>query len=269
MAPTAFPPKQQYIRSLAFILICGIALIRPAPAEGQSALSRTAHSANALRSMARVYMAVGEYAKAQPLAEQAVALARSGGVSDAELSLCMIDLAWLHREQARLADAEKMCIEGLELQEKAYGRDHPYVAYTLRILASVYQDSGKYRLAAPVLDRAMAIMQASHGSDDHVLAGFCADIATLLTAQGSFAEAEAYYSRAMDLINKSYGPNHLYTAGVLGHMAKLYVLQARFAEAETLTERALKTQQEVYGSNHHALTSTWLTIARIHLAGAD
>jgi len=168
MAQTALPLKQRHISRFVFVLICGFALIRPATVEGQSALSKTAHSANALRSMARVYMAVGEYAKAQPLAEQAVALARSGNVSDARLSLCLIDLAWLYRDQARLAEAEKMCIEGLELQEKAYGRDHPYVAYTLRILASVYQARGKYRLAAPVLDRAMAIMLANHKPDDHL-----------------------------------------------------------------------------------------------------
>ena len=156
-----------------------------------------------------------------------------------------------------------MCLGGLALQEKAYGEEHTYVAYTLRTLASIYQARGKYRLAAPVLDRAMTIMQANHKPDDHLIAGFQVDVAGLLLAQGKFAEAEAYYSRVMDLINKSYGPNHLYTAGVLEKIASLYVLQERFAEAQTLVGGALKTQQEVYVPDHYAIVPTWLTTARM------
>ncbi|MHC5061670.1 MAG: tetratricopeptide repeat protein [Planctomycetota bacterium] len=261
MAQTELVAKKRYLHVAVVFLMCGFVLIMPGTAQARSAKS--------LQSMARMYIAVGEYAKAQPLAEEALSVARSGGNSDAQLSLCMIDLSWLYRDLGRLADAEKMCLSGLGLQQKAYGQDHPYVAYTLRILGSIYQENGKYDQAAGVFGRAMAIMQANHESADHQLAGFWADIAGLQTAQGKFAEAEASYARAMDLINKSYGPNHLYTAGVFGQMANLYVLQERFDEAQTLIEQALKTQQEVYGPDHHALAPTWLTMGRIHIARAD
>ncbi|MHC4889171.1 MAG: tetratricopeptide repeat protein, partial [Planctomycetota bacterium] len=86
----------------------------------------------ALRSIARVYMAYGDYAKAQPFAEQALSLARTSGASDSELCSCLIDLAYLYNNQGKLAAAEEMCKLGLELQEKVYFKKHPYVAYTLR-----------------------------------------------------------------------------------------------------------------------------------------
>jgi tetratricopeptide (TPR) repeat protein len=183
-----------------------------------------------------MYMALGNYAKAQPLVEQALTLAKTNA-SDSQLSLCLLDLAWFYRDQGRFTDAETMCKQGLELQERSRGKNHPYVAYTLRILGSIYQEQGKYAPAKSVLERAMAIMLKNHSLDDHIVAPFQVDIAKMLVAQGKFAEAEAYYVQARALIDKSYGPNHLYTARVLGNVARLYTLQKRYAEAETLKEQ--------------------------------
>ena len=67
------------------------------------------NSCKVLRSMARVYMAGGDYAKAQPLAENALTLARKNDNSDPELCLCLIDLAYLYKNQGKFDDAESMC----------------------------------------------------------------------------------------------------------------------------------------------------------------
>ncbi len=57
-----------------------------------SAGKKHSSSPKTLRSMARVYMAYGEYAKAQPLAEQALTLAKRNGASNSELSMCCLRL---------------------------------------------------------------------------------------------------------------------------------------------------------------------------------
>jgi len=153
--------------------------------------------------------------------------------------------------------------------EKLYGKDHPYVAYTLRILSSIYEGQGKYRQARPVLDRAMTIMNSYHLPDDQIMAPFYVDIAKLLAAQGHFAQAEGYYEQALALINKSYGANHLYTAGVLGGMASMYALQGEYTKAEELINQTLAAQEKVYGPEHHLLVPTWLTMARIYQEKKD
>ena len=84
-----------------------------------SAGKKPSSSSKTLRSMARVYMAYGEYAKAQPLAEQALTLAKRNGAPNSELAMCLIDLATLYKSQDKLSDAEKMCKLGLKLQKKA------------------------------------------------------------------------------------------------------------------------------------------------------
>ena len=216
-----------------------------------------------LRRMARVYMAFGEYAKAQPLAEQALTLAKTSDVSDSELAMCLLDLATLYNSQNKLLDAEKMCTLGLQLQKKTLYKGHPYVAYTLRTLGSIYKEQGKYSQASSALDEAMAIMSESHTENDKALIPFWVDIASLLVAKRDFEEAESYYNKAMTFINSSYGPNHLYTANVLGYVAKLYTLQERYDEAEELIDRTIATQEKIYGPDNHLVAPSWLTKARI------
>ncbi len=226
-------------------------------------------SCKTLRAMARVYMAYGEYTKAQPLAEQALTLAKRRVEQDSELSMCLIDLATLYKSQNKLLDAENMCEQGLKLQEEVLYKSHPYVAYTLRTLGSIYLEQGNYIKAANAMEKAMAIMLESHTENDKALAPFWVDIAAILVAKGDYKEAESYYKKAMVLINISYGPEHLYTANVLGSVAQLYTLQGRHDEAEKLIDRTIAKQESIYGPQHHLVAPSWLTKARICHAKGD
>lgn len=252
-----------------FLVLAIIILFMGSMAGGKPQQDKKSHSTKTLRTMARVYMAFGEYAKAQPLAEKALITAKIRGESDSELALCLIDLATLYKYQNKLADAEKVCELGLKLQEKTLYENHPYVAYTLRISGSIYLGQGKYRQARSAMDKAMAIMLESHTENDKALAPFWVDIACILVAQGDFKEAESYYNKAMALINSSYGPDHLYTANVLGGVAKLYMLQGRYDEAEELIDRTIATQERIYGRDHHLVAPSWLTKAKVCRAKGD
>ncbi len=245
------------------VLVLGLVLLKGGIADGKPWQGQKSLPCKTLRSMARVYMAYGEYSKAQPLAERALTLAKRKGACDSELAMCRIDLATLYKNQNKLLDAEKMCELGLKLQEKALYKNHPYIAHTLRILSSIYQEQGRYREARFALDKAMAVMLDSHAENDKALVPFWVDTAVLLVAQGNFEEAEGYYHRAMTLINISYGPDHLYTANVLGSVARLYMLQGRYNKAEELIDRAIATQEKIYGPDHHLIAPSWLTKARV------
>ena len=249
-------------RFLVLALGC-LSLFTASVAGGEPQQAKKSLSCKTLRTMARVYMAYGEYTKAQPLAERALTLAKRNCVDDSELAMCLIDLATLYKSQNNLLDAEKMCKLGLELQKKALYEKHPYVAYTFRTLGSIYQEQGKYDKAGSALDEAMAIMLDSHTENDRALVPFWVDIASLLVAKRDFNEAESYYNRAITLINSSYGPEHLYTANVLGNVARLYTLQGRYDEAEELIDRTVATQEKIYGPDNHLIAPSWLTKARV------
>jgi tetratricopeptide (TPR) repeat protein len=252
-----------------FIVIVSFALLMCMSGVSSGKEMSPDNSCRALRCMARVYVSCGEYIKALPLAEKALDLAETNKVSDSELSSCLIDLAWVCKALLQFDRAQQACERGLKLQKEAYYENHPYVAYTLRILSSIYQGQGDYKKAKDSLDQAMAIMLENHPADEQVIAPFKVDIARLLAAQGNLAEAEVYYLSALDLINKSYGPDHLYTAEVNGDLAKLYVLQGKYDKAEPLITQTLAVQEKVYGLNHHLITSTLLTMAKIYQAKGD
>jgi tetratricopeptide (TPR) repeat protein len=226
-------------------------------------------SCNSLRSMARVYMASGGYEKARPFLVEALRLAEQANAPDSEVSSCMLDLAYLYKNQGRLAEAERACRSGLELQEKAYNQNHPYVAYTLRILSEIYCKQARYHQAAESLQRAITIMRGFCLEDDQELAPFKVDMARLLTVQGEYAQAESYFKQALASIENSYGPNHLYTTRVLCSMAALYVHQGRFTEAEKLVLRVLPIQERVYGANHRFLVPIRLVQSSIYEAEGD
>lgn len=251
--------------SFYLVLVCSLLLIAPntSTADEKSKASAKSPSSKTLRSMARVYMAYGEYAKAQPLAEKALIQARAEGAADSELAMCLIDLATLYTYQGKLADAEEMCKLGLELQKRALYKNHPYIAYTSRTLSSIYYERGEYSKAKSTLDEAVVIMLDIHSTDDKAMAPFYVDIAKVLTAQDNLEQAESYYQKAMLLINTSYGPNHLYTANVLADIAKLYTLQGKYSKAEELINRAIAVQEKTYGTNHHLVSGSWLTKAKI------
>ncbi|MHC4702414.1 MAG: tetratricopeptide repeat protein, partial [Planctomycetota bacterium] len=155
MSPKAeitFTSRQKIAIALALLLI---SLIFSARTAGASATrTQKALSHNSLRAMARVYMASGSYDKAQPLLESALDLARTSNAPDSDLCACTLDLAYLYKNQGKLAEAETTCLAGLDLQEKVYSPKHPYVTYTLRILSEIYRAQGRYQQAADALERA-------------------------------------------------------------------------------------------------------------------
>jgi len=234
-------------------------LAAPEPSQNNS-------SPKTLRSMAKVYMAFGNYAKAQPVVEHALNLAQTRNLGDKELALCLIDAAWLYKNQYKLAEAKRTCLLGLELQEKVYGADHPYIAYTLRILGSVYREQGEYTLAFSALDRAMAIAKKHSSPDSANLAAIKVDLAELEEAAERFDQAAEYYSQALPAIIGACGEDHLYTAQVRAKNARLCSKQGKFSQAERLITQALAVQEKTYGPESHLLVPTWLTMAKISQA---
>ncbi len=231
-----------------------------------TAPQQNAQSSASLRAMARVYMACGGYSKAQPLLERAMNLAQATNAPDDEVCACLIDLAYLYKEQGNLKQAETMCRLGLQLQEKVYRPNHPYVAYTLRILSEICREQGRYEEAGSVLDRAITIMRAVRADNGQEVAPFKVDKARLLMAAGDLKNAESCFNEALQVIVRSFGSEHLYTAKVQSSLAALYVSQGRYAQAETLISKALAIHEKIHGPDHHFLIPLWLVKADIDRA---
>lgn len=256
-------------KGVFLILVSILLLAGTSSASGKLGINENNLSSRALRSMARVYMAYGENNKAQPLTEKALALAEKENAPDSELAMCHIDLAVVYKNQNRFSEAQQLCESGLELQKKGLSENHPYLAYTMRILSSIHFEQGNYDQAKSVLEDAIVVMLDLHTVNDSVMAPFFVDIAKIYMVNGDLEQAESYYEKAMVLINGSYGPDHLYTANVSAGIAKLYTLQGKYDQAEELINRVVAIQERVYGLNHHLVATSWLVKAAIYQQKGD
>jgi tetratricopeptide (TPR) repeat protein len=130
--------KRLFYKKILFVIILSICLLHTNTASGIMRPAKSG-SCQVFRAMARIYMADGNYSKAQSLAENALRLAEAekSPESDSQRSICFIDLAYLYKNMGKFSDAQKFCLAGLELQKKIYYKDHPYIAGTLRILSSI------------------------------------------------------------------------------------------------------------------------------------
>ncbi len=245
------------------LAIIALAVMQCGTASALSNPRQNITSAKAMKSMSRVYMAAGRYDKAREYASLAVAAAVRDSEPDTMTSACMIDLAWVDLQLGNYESAWTVGQEALGLQRAAYGDEHIYVAYTLRIMASICNQRGDYRLARQTLDESLDVMYANDAGENEV-APFLVDLAGILVAEGKYDEAEQTYMDARDKVLKSFGPSHLYTATVMTHIAALYVKQGHFEEARQFIDESYPVLKEVFGDDSYALVDTWMTIASIH-----
>jgi tetratricopeptide (TPR) repeat protein len=240
----------------AFLLLCA------------SSFAAQTVSTASLRSVARLYMAYGNYDKAQAVAQTALAGAEKDNIGGEELALCLIDLGTVYSYQDMLEESANLLSKGVQLQKKAVGK-HPYVAYTLQMLCDVYRRQGQFDRAQETLNDALSIMAGFHNQQDREMLSFTASQAKLMTAQGQIAQADALYAQILDSTLLSYGPAHLQTAAILAGYAEVELLEGKTDSARQRIDRALQIQEIQFGRDHQMLIPTWLTKARICRAAGN
>jgi tetratricopeptide (TPR) repeat protein len=244
------------------VLLWGVLLLFGSSFAAQNVSTAT------LRSMARLYMAYGNYDKAQAAAQQALSEAEAGDVEGEELALCLIDLGTVYGYQDMLEESASLLNKGVQIQKKAVG-NHPYVAYTLQMLSDVYRREGQFKLAQDTLNDALSIMTTCRNPQAREMLSFQASRAKLLTAQGKITEADALYAQIVEKTLESYGPAHLQTATILSGYAEVEMLEGRIDSAGRRINQALQIQEMHFGPNHHMLIPVWLTKARISRAAGN
>lgn len=241
------------IAAMGFLILGGSA---PGSAAPEPASSRT------LRSMARSYLVIGAYDKAAAFAERAVQQAHTTPADEA--AMCLIDRATVYSYSGQFEQAADFFEQGLVLQKRTLGLDHPSVAHTLRMLSHAYSRGQALNEAETVLREAVTIMLNHYGLEDKEMASFIFEAASLRFRQGLLKKAKVHYRSALELYNRYYGPGHLMTAAVQQGLAAVCVVMGDLRTAEILMNDAIGTQTRILGRDHDTLVGSWLLIARIY-----
>ena len=114
--------------------------------------------ANGLNNLAALYREMGDYAKAEPLLQQALGIWRTAlGEQHPDVALSLNTLALLYSDIGDYAKAEPLVQQVLEMRRTALGEQHPDVALSLNNLAGLYREMGDYAKAEPLLQQALEI----------------------------------------------------------------------------------------------------------------
>jgi serine/threonine-protein kinase len=204
-----------------------------------------------------VYIARGEYARAEPVLRDAHALYRDLPQLDpAHRGASTASLATLMHFSGRYAEAETLFREALEERIAAIGERAYWSLITREYLADLLHTRGRYAEARAEFERSLAGALATIGESDPLTATMQRYLGDVARDSGRFDEADAMYARALATQLPAHGERHPNTAGTRLSRGRLRLEQGRYAEAAAEIEPTFATYRQMAGEKTPA-TAYW------------
>lgn len=213
-----------------------------------------------------------KYSEADALYLRVLALTEAKyGPEHESIATRLISLAeFYHSHPERKAEAERLMIRAIKIQEKVLGQDSSELSFTLIQLGYWYVLSQNDSDAEPLLLRALSIQQKVYGKDSPILNTGLTYLAPIRMRQQKYDEVEALYRQVQEVLEKSITSKEINTSprpsalsideerlqNARGYAARLrnltgfYIAQRRYDEAEAQYQHALKILEQEFGLNH-------------------
>jgi tetratricopeptide (TPR) repeat protein len=158
----------------------------------------------------------------------------------------------------------KMLIEPAAATVGKRFEDKPRIeAEVRRTLAMTLVSLGRYDLALPHAERALALCRKVLGEEHPHTITFLNNYAYVLRSLGRVEEAEPLYKQALTLRRKVLGEDHPHTISSLNLYAIVLRLLNRAQEAEPLYKQALEQRRKSLGEDHLETITVLSNYARV------
>jgi len=260
----------------------------------------------ALLALGAVLDAKGDYAGAEKVEREALAVYRNNG-DELQVALSLNYLAATRKAQGDYDEAIALNREALAIDRRILGEGHATVATTLHNVAVLLSAKGDFAGAVATWQEALAILEKTPGrpdalatviaslattlhrqgdddraramleeslamlrkGEDRELVAFALDnLAVVLGATGDHARAEALAREALAIVREVHGAEHPEVARILHNLGVL-LTDYRIDEAEGLLREALAMRRKLLGDAHVDVASTRINLARALLPGSD
>jgi tetratricopeptide (TPR) repeat protein len=104
-----------------------------------------------------------------------------------------------HYRNGRYSEAISVAKQALEVAEKTFGKNHPYVSASMNNLALLYTRKGNYKEAELLYERSLKIVEDIRGKYDPHLIPMLKGIITCYKKLGMAEKAAEYKKRLDDL----------------------------------------------------------------------
>jgi serine/threonine-protein kinase len=220
--------------------------------------------ARLLDAMARAYLGLGDYPRADSLAEHALARELAlHGERHADVAQSLVTLGRVRRGQGRYAEAVALFREALALRRDLLGDRHDLTTGAMIELAGAIQESGGYDEAEALAREALASRTAAHGSEHEGVAEATAWLGQILWASGrDLPRAEVLFREALALRERLWGDDDPRLEASLTPLSAFLPFVQKAPEAESLARRALEIRRRVYGEDHPMVAHQLNNVAR-------
>jgi len=184
-----------------------------------------------LSKLASLEFARGETTQAELDLRKAISILRKQGDDSTVLATLLSNLGVFLEDQRKLAEAETVHREALELQRKLLGDNHPDVAHALANLSYVLGGLRRWEEAERLGQEALEIRRRVFGNEHPHVGNSLNNLADLLARQGKLAEAESMAREALIILKKGLDPHAAYC---VCNLASILIRQHKLDEAEQL-----------------------------------
>ncbi len=214
-----------------------------------------------LTGLSNLDWAVGDFESAQLRLERALEIGiRTEGRAGYLVSVTILNLGTLMREQEDFARAKSLLEQALEIAEELYGTEHQAMVFNWGELGELYLAMGDHARAREFLNRSIAVGERILGREHLGLAPPLTYLGRLLLAEGRPREALPLFERALRLREKSLDRD---IAENLVEIARVRVLLEETAQGERLLRRALALQREGLVPGHRSLVPTLTALGEL------
>ena len=213
---------------------------------------RSIDAANLQLRLAELVLKVdGDTAQAESLIRSTLAITRASLGDHPRTSWAMSDLADLLSNRGQYREAEQLAREGLEIQRRTFGAQHPNVADYASALVAVYTRAGRFAQAERTQRESIAILRRTLGENHTAYAGSLGALSEILMERRRFDEAIALRQRCIDIRQRIFGDDSALRGIDLGRLARVYARKGDFSAADSLFRAALANQRRYVSETHY------------------
>lgn len=218
-----------------------------------------------LAALASIYRDTYQYAKAEPLYQQALEINRKAlGENHPDYAACLDNLAGVYRDRGEYIKAEPLFRQALEIHCRTLGQNHPTYVRRVNDLAALYLLMGDYAKAEPLFQKALAIWRQVLGENHPDYATGLTNLACLYKAREEYVKAEPLYQQALQITRRTAGENHPSYANRLHNLAGLYAAMGEYTAAEHGYQKALEIKTRILGENDPSCAASLNNLAELY-----
>jgi eukaryotic-like serine/threonine-protein kinase len=211
--------------------------------------------------------AVGDFAGAEPLFRQALALGTKAlPPDDPRHATELNNLAGVLMEKDDLAGAVAMSKQALELTKRTLGPDHPDVGMALANLGMIQGELGQLAESEATERAALALREKVLGPEHPDIVITLFNLGAALFKEEKFAEAKTVAERALALSRKLNGEDHPDTADALENLADALEHTDDLAGARTSYAQVLAIRTRILEPGHPDIKRAADNVARMKRA---